>query len=391
MESFLDRDDIVVFPYIAPLVINSFAPSTFEMEDKELLDLSLKSEKGIIEYMGRQKIKAQTQKLLFFLNDLFILISKKIEAIRVDYNNELIILENSRQIDLTTFVSNQKKKCTNSFISSVQKIKSSTIDSFYVKADEATNQIIGIILSKATLDDLSNYINNDIISDCELLAQDILNSQKSILCKPQNLFFKSLKLFQKDFENHFKDFSILKVTFNTTSKVPTPQAVNTANLSVVKNYVSEQLSSENKAFGVGAFGGAALGTAICPGIGTAIGFLAGMFAGSQMAPDTETVKKGLVEKIRTPLISYFNSIAGDLERTFNDYIKTLENQIVIEINRYETQYKKDVEKKIKEQLMKKAEVQKRINALDSDCQEIEIRRKKLNDISNKIISLKNDI
>ena len=74
-----------------------------------------------------------------------------------------------------------------------------------------------------------------------------------------------------------------------------------------------------------------------------------------------------------------------------DYIKTLENQIVIEINRYETQYKKDVEKKIKEQLMKKAEVQKRINALDSDCQEIEIRRKKLNDISNKIISLKNDI
>lgn len=109
MESFLDRDDIVVFPYIAPLVINSFAPSTFEMEDKELLDLSLKSEKGIIEYMGRQKIKAQTQKLLFFLNDLFILISKKIEAIRVDYNNELIILENSRQIDLTTFVSNQKR------------------------------------------------------------------------------------------------------------------------------------------------------------------------------------------------------------------------------------------------------------------------------------------
>ena len=73
LESFLDRDDIVVFPYIAPLVINSFAPSTFEMEDKELLDLSLKSEKGIIEYMGRQKIKAQTQKLLFFLNDLFIL------------------------------------------------------------------------------------------------------------------------------------------------------------------------------------------------------------------------------------------------------------------------------------------------------------------------------
>ena len=64
---------------------------------------------------------------------------------------------------------------------------------------------------------------------------------------------------------------------------------------------------------------------------------------------------------------------------------------MIEINRYETQYKKDVEKKIKEQLMKKAEVQKRINALDSDCQEIEIRRKKLNDISNKIISLKNDI
>lgn len=391
LESFLDRDDIVVFPYIAPLVINSFAPSTFDIEDKELLDLSLKSEKGIIEYMGRQKIKAQTQKLLFFLNDLFILVSKKIEAIRADYNNELIILENSRQIDLTTFVSNQKKKCTNSFISSVQKIKSSTIDSFYVKAEEATNRIIGIILSKGTLDDLSNYINNEIISDCELLAQDILNSQKSILCKPKNLFSKSLKLFQKDFENHFKDLSILKVTFNTTSKIPIPQAVNTANLSVVKNYVSEQLSSENKAFGVGAIGGAALGTAICPGIGTAIGFLAGMFAGSQMAPDTETVKKGLVEKIRTPLTSYFNSIAGDLEHAFNDYIKTLENQIVIEINRYETQYKKDVEKKIKEQLIKKTEVQKRINTLDSDCQEIEIRRKKLNDISNKITSLKNDI
>ena len=41
--------------------------------------------------------------------------------------------------------------------------------------------------------------------------------------------------------------------------------------------------------------------------------------------------------------------------------------------------------------MKKTEVQKRSNALDSDCQEIEIRRKKLNDISSKITSLKNDI
>lgn len=391
LESFLDRDDIVVFPYVAPLVINSFVPSTFDIQDKELLEISLKSEKEIIEYMGRQKIKAQTQKLLFFLNDLFILISKEIDSIKATYNKELSILENSRQIDLTSFVRNQKNKCVRSYSSAVQKIKPSIVDSFYAKADEATNKIIGVISSKSSLDELSNYINDGIIPDCEQYAKDILNNQKGILNKPKTHFSKSLKHFQNDFENHFGNLEILKISFNVSSTVPVPQSVNTANLSVVKNYISEQLSSENKAFGVGAIGGAAIGTAICPGIGTAIGFLAGLFAGGQMAPDTETVKNGLITKIRTPLTSYFNSIAGDLERTFDAYVKTLENQIVIEINRYETQYKSDVEKRIKEQLNKKSDIQKRIKLLDFDCQEIEARRKKLNDISAKITSLKNDI
>lgn len=391
LESFLDRDDIIVFPYVAPLVINSFAPSTFDIQDKELLEISLKSEKEILEYMGRQKIKAQTQKLLFFLNDLFVLISKEIDSIKATYNKELAILENSRQIDLTSFVRNQKNKCVRSYSSAVQKIKPSIIDSFYAKADEATNKIIGVISSKSSLDELSNYINDGIIADCEQYAKEILNNQKGTLNKPKTHFSKSLKHFQNDFENHFRDLEILKISFNVLTTVPIPQSVNTANLSVVKNYISEQLSSENKAFGVGAIGGAAIGTAICPGIGTAIGFLAGLFAGGQMAPDTKTVKDGLITKIRTPLTSYFNSIAGDLERTFDAYVKTLENQIVIEIDRYETQYKSAVKKRIKEQLNKKSDVQKKIKLLDFDCQEIEVRRKKLNDVSAKITSLKNDI
>lgn len=391
LESFLDRDDIVVFPYVAPLVINSFAPSTFEFQDEELLEISLKSEKEIIEYMGRQKIKAQTQKLLFFLNDLFVLISKEIASIKATYNNELSILENSRQIDLTSFVRKQKNKCVRSYTSDIQKIKPFIVDSFYAKADEVINKIIGIISSKNSLNELSNYINDGMISDCEQYAKEILNSQKETLSKPRKCFIKSLKLFQTDFENHFIGLDILKVSFNVPTIVPAPQSVNTANLSVVKNYISEQLSSENKAFGAGAIGGAAIGTAICPGIGTAIGFLAGLFAGGQMAPDTETVKEELIAKIRTPLTSYFNSVAGDLERMFDVYVKTLEHQIVIEINRYETQYRSDVEKRITEQLNKKTDVQKRIKLLDFDCQEIEIRRKKLNDVSAKITSLKNDI
>lgn len=391
LESFLERDDIVVFPYVAPLVINSFAPATFDMEDEELLNLSMKSERAIIEYMGRQKIKAQTQKLLFFLNDLFVLISEKIEAVKSHYDTKLAMLEKSRQIDLTSFVRNQKSKCTESYISSVRKIKPDIVDSFYGMAEAAVELIIENIASVDTLDGFSKYINDGIIPDCQQAAEVILNSEKNLLNKPKDLFFRALQYFQRDFENNFKDLKILNVTFNATSAVPAPPSINTADLSIVKDYIKEQVTRDNKAFGVGALGGAAIGTAICPGIGTAIGFVAGLFTAGAIAPETETVKAALIEKIRTPLTSYFNSVAGDLERTFDAYVNVLENQIAVEIDRYEIQYKRDVENKINEQLKKKSEVQKRMNALDSDCHEIAVRRKKLNDISVKITSLKNDI
>lgn len=391
LESFLERDDIVVFPYVAPLVINSFAPATFDMEDEALLNLSMKSERAIIEYMGRQKIKAQTQKLLFFLNDLFVLISEKIEAVKSHYDTKLAMLEKSRQIDLTSFVRNQKSKCTESYISSVRKIKPDIVDSFYGMAEAAVELIIENIASVDTLDGFSKYINDGIIPDCQQAAEVILNSEKNLLNKPKDLFFRALQYFQRDFENNFKDLKILNVTFNATSAVPAPPSINTADLSIVKDYIKEQVTRDNKAFGVGALGGAAIGTAICPGIGTAIGFVAGLFTAGAIAPETETVKAALIEKIRTPLTSYFNSVAGDLERTFDAYVNVLENQIAVEIDRYEIQYKRDVENKINEQLKKKSEVQKRMNALDSDCHEIAVRRKKLNDISVKITSLKNDI
>lgn len=391
LSSFLNRDDIVVFPYVSPVVVNSFAPKTFDLEDEELLNLSLKSENDIIEYMGRQKLKAQMQKILFFLDELFNQIKQRVEKLKTEYSRELTMLENSRQIDLSSFVGNQKRKCINLFMSSVEEIKAETIDSFYTSTVKATDGIISNITSIGSIDGLSSYINDAIISDCECAARKIWDKQKKLLNRPKSFFSQSIQAFQADFENHFKDLSILKVTFSTKSKIPALQTIKTANLSVVKNYLSEQLSAENKAFGVGVIGATALGTAICPGIGTAIGLFAGLFAANKMAPDTGNVKKELIAKIRTPLACYFNSIAADLERTFNEYVKTLENQIRIEIDRYEAQYKNDVERKIKEQLKIKDEVQRKINALDFDCQLIDMRRLKLNDISNKITSLKNDL
>lgn len=391
LESFLDRDDVRVFPYVAPLVIHTFAPGTFEMEeDPELLELSLKSEKDIIEYMGRQKIKAQTQKLLFFLNDLFDLMSKEIEKVRTAYDRELTMLEKSRQIDLSAFVGEQKIKCTAAYREYVRTERQAAVQSFYEQGELAAGKVVEKIARKQSLDNLSDYVNTELTADCENLAQEMINSQKEFLNKPKTCFKQSLKMFQQDFEDHFRDLHVLQVVFNQPT-VPAPQSVNTANLKGVSSFIGHELSNENKAFGVGALGGAALGTVICPGVGTVIGLLAGLFVGGQMAPDTEKVKEELLKKIKIPLEAYYHTVAGDLEQMFDNYTCTLEKRVGMEIDRYETQYRTDVEQKIAEQKKRKSGVLQRIKALDNDCREIEMRRRKLSGVSVKITLLKNDI
>lgn len=379
-----DIENPMVLPFSSVALTNSFAKETVSVDGGSFL-LTTSSLERLLSYTAKQRLRAQAQKILHLVDDIYSTLDNNIKSIAAQYQQELQMLERSRQTDFKPFISRQIYLRQKSFMVGAQDYKykvESVCDSL---ASTAKNNIETKIQNCSTLDALSNYIKGSLSKDIKDEGQSIISGTEAQFKKLRTLFNKELKQFQKEFEREFDKLKILSVKFNLKPKdMVVRHSAHSANIGPVTTLITEELSKENWAVGGGAAAGAAIGTVLAPGIGTIVGTVIGLFAGAAAAPDTSGVKGKIKSKLSTPLHSYYRSVASDCMTNYNNFVDDIRSRLETEINRYYSTYASTIAQRIKDWEARHRAVKGRIQMIEKEIDSLGSRQQMIKKMISKI-------
>lgn len=379
-----DIEDPMVLPFSSVALTNCFTKETVSVDSGSFL-LTTSSLERLLSYTAKQRLRAQAQKILHLVDDIYSTLDNNIKSIAAQYQQELQMLERSRQTDFKPFISRQIYLRQRSFMAGAQDYKykvESVCDSL---ASTAKNNIETKIQNCSTLDGLSNYIKGSLSKDIKDEGQSIISGTEAQFKKLRTLFNKELKQFQKEFEREFDKLKILSVKFNLKPKdMVVRHSAHSANIGPVTTLITEELSKENWAMGGGAAAGAAIGTVLAPGIGTIVGTVIGLFAGAAAAPDTSGVKGKIKSKLSTPLHSYYRSVASDCMTNYNNFVDDIGSRLETEINRYYSTYASTIAQRIKDWEARHRAVKGRIQMIEKEIDSLGSRQQMIKKMISKI-------
>lgn len=379
-----DIENPMVLPFSSVALTNSFAKETVSVDSGSFL-LTTSSLERLLSYTAKQRLRAQAQKILHLVDDIYSTLDNNIKSIAAQYQQELQMLERSRQTDFKPFISRQIYLRQKSFMAGAQDYKykvESVCDSL---ASTAKNNIETKIQNYSTLDALSNYIKGSLSKDIKDEGRSIISGTEAQFKKLRTLFNKELKQFQKEFEREFDKLKILSVKFNLKPKdMVVRHSAHSANIGPVTTLITEELSKENWAVGGGAAAGAAIGTVLAPGIGTIVGTVIGLFAGAAAAPDTSGVKGKIKSKLSIPLHSYYRSVASDCMTNYNNFVDDIRSRLETEINRYYSTYASTIAQRIKDWEARHRAVKGRIQMIEKEIDSLGSRQQMIKKMISKI-------
>lgn len=379
-----DIENPMVLPFSSVALTNSFTKETVSVDGGSFL-LTTSSLERLLSYTAKQRLRAQAQKILHLVDDIYSTLDNNIKSIAAQYQQELQMLERSRQTDFKPFISRQIYLRQKSFMAGAQDYKykvESVCDSL---ASTAKNNIETKIQNYSTLDALSNYIKGSLSKDIKDEGRSIISGTEAQFKKLRTLFNKELKQFQKEFEREFDKLKILSVKFNLKPKdMVVRHSAHSANIGPVTTLITEELSKENWAVGGGAAAGAAIGTVLAPGIGTIVGTVIGLFAGAAAAPDTSGVKGKIKSKLSTPLHSYYRSVASDCMTNYNNFVDDIRSRLETEINRYYSTYASTIAQRIKDWEARHRAVKGRIQMIEKEIDSLGSRQQMIKKMISKI-------
>lgn len=340
-----------VYPYIAPAVIYDRAGEMKMAEQSELVKISLESQKYMFELMKTNRKVSQIRKLLSLTSDAFNILQTNMETKKVQYEQEYKLLIKSKQTSLEPFIEYEKKRCVNEFANRASELK----DCLNARLDEmvvdAKSKVCKGIMSynQSTAESIKSYISSEVPEDCERQADRIVQSANAENDSLRCAFSDIMISYQKNFEKQFKKLGIIKIDFRSISLTqPHVVSVSLTNLKSSLEYMSEEVTKDNWFIGGGGVAGAAIGTAILPGIGTVVGGFIGIFVGAMGTTAPDDIKKNACDKLANQLYSVFLSVKTDIISTFNANVSTYKEAIIKEIEQYLKKYKSTVDRKVVE-------------------------------------------
>lgn len=377
-------EDPIVLPFSAVALTNSFAKETIYVDNGSFL-LTTNSLEQLLSYTAKQRLRVQAWKILHLIDDIYSTLDNNIKSIAAQYQQELEVLERSKQTDLKPFISRQISTRQKKFLSGAKDYKYKIESVCETFTSKAKSSIETKIENCATLDALSDYIKGSLSDDIKDEGQSIISGTEAHFRELRKFFNMELKKFQNDFEREFDKLKILSVKFNVKPKeIAVRHSAHTANIGPVTTIITEELSKENWALGGGAAAGAAIGTAIVPGVGTVLGAVIGFFAGAAAAPDTSEVKGKVKSKLSIPLRSYYRSVANDCMMDYDNYVDDISLFLETEINRYYYTYASTVGQRLKDWETQHRNIKERIQKIEKEIIGLRNRQRSIKNIMPKI-------
>lgn len=338
-----------VFPYIAPAIISNRAGEIIMPEQLEMVQISIHSQKQILEIMRRNRHISQIKKMLALTQGAFDILQKNMESKKTQYAQEYRLLIKTKQTSLDSFIEAEKSRCILEFTNKANDIKDNLHSLLNKKAIVVKEAVIKSIMSYdgVTAESIKSYISQDVPKECERQADIIVKSSVAANQSLSSAFSTIMESYQRHFENQFNKLGIIKIDFGSVKLThPHIASVSLKNLKDSLDYMSTEETKENWLMGGGLAAGAAIGTAFLPGIGTIVGGFIGLCLGAGGTTDSEELKKNACNKLSGQLDSVFCSVETDIISTYNTNVSAYEKAIIKEIEKYLKKYKTIVDREI---------------------------------------------
>lgn len=386
-------DKPLVLPYSSVDVINSSVPGSYAQGKYDSdVSVSFASEKHIMEHMARQRTIAQTKKLISLIDLIYESIHQQMKQLTGKYEERLALLLRTQQADLSDFIADQKALCTKAYNEEASRIRSATVSAGRDYSSQVRDAILDKIDICASTDSLNNYMHSSVKADCkeqaealcQKILQKVLNEGKFAAAADH-----VLKDFRAAFQQKFRKLACLVPEQGI--QTITPPQINMPNVKAIElagEYTQDMVRQENRWAGGGAAAGALAGTAIAPGIGTligaAVGFIGGLAGADRAGVNLGEMKNATKRKLQIPLKTYFDDVAMQAYSGVDKYIDGVRRQISTEIDRYLKTYRATVEHWIREEREKKSQLEDKVQGIQADMHQIDIRRQSLYSLRKQI-------
>ncbi|MCH5185008.1 MAG: dynamin family protein [Oscillospiraceae bacterium] len=402
LEEEFELEHAVVLPFVSPVVLSDKQSGTETVknrddaayekqryDDDSLLDISFRTEQLLVQHTAKQKSLAMAKKLALLIGSIYEVISVKMGGISDEYEKRMELLNKSKKVDLSSFVMKEKQIRISRFRSKTQAILSDFENDIYLKSESAIKNILNRLDNKDSIDDLNKYITDSLGRDCADEAKKIVGNTYTYCSRVRDKFSEEMKAYGNSFAQVYETLNIIPVNMSQLKfDLPSDINIETADIESAANYISEQMSKGGlAAFGAGA-AGAAIGTAILPGVGTVAGLLIGaMIGGAAAAPKLDTVRKECKNKLDLQLQDYYEDVSDKLISAVKKYIGKIENCLSYEIDRYMARYHMEVERQIAEESRQMELISQEITSVNTDRKNMLNHKKQLESVMIQLNSL----
>lgn len=371
----------LILTYVSTEVLKSCGEEEGEI-NQDLLDISLKSEKKLLSFVKSKKKEAQTNKLVSMIERLYEVVSGHVGALQQNFQNKLDILLRSRQSDLKSFVAKQKDNRTREFMSTW----SGSLVGYKNVCYDYRDQCVVAFLKE--IDNAQCSSAQDLKAWCEVAFSQMATNLQNYMCEGlmvrneyleelDNYAIFEIQGFQEAFEEHFKEYGLLCINFDSSKLSVESFSQNSIGFENQRYILNQAVKDEDGKNNAGAAIGAFVGGFLLGPLGIFFGGGLGRMLAGFFGPSMYEIKSKLKDSLRPNLHRMFNQIAEDHINKLDRTIKLRCNFINQELDRYLSCYQSEVERRIEEQENKRKYIEEKINTIQIDLNDINYHKQEI--------------
>ena len=385
-ESELETEDFLVLPFAAPAVIGEMTNTQLVENQKQMAEICETNAQLLFSHSVEMRKTAQVKKLLSLINDAYDALKSSMGSKIEQCDEELAILEKSKNAPLDGFINKRKKDQKTSFGSIILKIRDQLIMDLENQIDETKNTLIsGIREAKAeNLDQFSRFMTEDFPRLCSQENDRLNGITKNASNRLQDLLVQAIRQFQKDFQREFQRLGLLQMNMGNQNLPATEFTIVLSSFldDIVKSVnetSAENESNENNMVKGGAVAGFAFGGFV----GAIVGGIGGYILGKLIRKSVDDVKGEVVIKL-TNKLEELTKAAEEAVNSFDNASDEICNIYEGELNRYLKTYRAVVNKKIEQNKKRQIELNREKRNINRDLRLIDTHKEQLLSVISKI-------
>ena len=319
----------IVLPFYSAEIIGTFAKNEFARGDKEMVELSHRTEKIIRNHSShwRRKIQDQRKELLF--EQMYSALGNQMALLSEDLHQRLELLEKSRSVDLEAFMKEQKMEKVNALYTDSKPVSDEMCQKLSEHAERFTESMVSRVNQFQRVDFLQRFIHMELPQSCQQASKYQDKLAMTYYGRVGNLRDEKMRQFRDAFQELYADLNVLSVQLPYAprclpAQVPVP----------------------------------AIGNMVAANYNMGLQYL----------------KNSISQQIRVALKGYFDRLENGFVRYYNNFVQSNHQLLLQEMHQYRVAYREEVDKRIEQEEKAEAELEERIASLEQDQKSLQERQ-----------------